>query len=392
MISCRALTTDESQHLGAARADLLRAMPYFATALLAMRPIAAVGLGTFAVDDRWNLYIDPERLCEWTVPVIGAVLEHELGHLLRRHAERAKQLAVLGENRPLWNVACDAAINDDLLAAGRPLPSWVVTPDSLGLPAGLLEEEYFARLLCRSRTLTGSTSVCSSGVDGHRRDWELADSSDDVSRPRSETIRKMTAESMRRYRGSAPGSWQRWAATESRSAVEPRWLTELTNELRLTASRAGRGESRSFRVPRRRPAQTGIICPGRTRERLTAAVVVDTSGSMSPIDLAVALRTVEEIVVSASFRDVRAITCDARVQLVSDAAALHAQDLTGGGGTDMRIGIERAEQLGVEVIVVITDGDTPWPPRPPTVPVLVLLTRRSTTTLPQWLRTFELKG
>jgi predicted metal-dependent peptidase len=48
--------------------------------------------------------------------------------------------------------------------------------------------------------------------------------------------------------------------------------------------------------------------------------------------------------------------------------------LKGGGGTDMRVGIKAADKKKPDLIVVITDGDTPWPESKPRAQLLVLLT------------------
>ena len=67
------------------------------------------------------------------------MLVHEVGHLVRAHAERADALGA-DVDHERWNLAADAAINDDLLAAGVPLPDGAVTPATLGLAEGGIEE------------------------------------------------------------------------------------------------------------------------------------------------------------------------------------------------------------------------------------------------------------
>ena len=64
-------------------------------ALFAAAPVAAPGLGTFAVDKAWRLYLDPALLVgpgRWQPTTAGAVLQHEVGHLIRDHAGRAEAL------------------------------------------------------------------------------------------------------------------------------------------------------------------------------------------------------------------------------------------------------------------------------------------------------------
>ncbi len=134
-VTVRALNADEARWLTAARLVAIEHAPYLAHALFATRSVAAESLGTFAVDRHWRLYLDPSPLAAWGPQLAGGVLVHEVGHLVRAHAERADALGVdLDHER--WNVAADAALNDDLIEAGVPLPEGVVTPGGLGLAAG----------------------------------------------------------------------------------------------------------------------------------------------------------------------------------------------------------------------------------------------------------------
>ena len=58
----RRLNADEARLLTAARLVAMEHAPYLAHALFSTQPVAAVGLGTFAVDRGWRLYLDPATL------------------------------------------------------------------------------------------------------------------------------------------------------------------------------------------------------------------------------------------------------------------------------------------------------------------------------------------
>jgi predicted metal-dependent peptidase len=84
------LLADEARLLMAARLVAVEHAPYLAHALFSMMPMAAEGLGTFAVDRGWRLYLDPARLAAWGPTLAGGVLVHEVGHLVRAHAQRRR--------------------------------------------------------------------------------------------------------------------------------------------------------------------------------------------------------------------------------------------------------------------------------------------------------------
>ena len=91
-VSVRPLTPDEQRQLVAARLVAVEDAPYLAHALFSVAANAAEGLGTFAVDRGWRLYLDPTTLARWGPALSGGVLVHEISHLVRGHAERADAL------------------------------------------------------------------------------------------------------------------------------------------------------------------------------------------------------------------------------------------------------------------------------------------------------------
>lgn len=235
------LNDDERTAVAAARLAAVEYAPYLAHALFSVRPVSAAGLGTFAVDRHWRLYVDPSTLTEWGPRVAGAVLVHEVCHLIRDHAGRADALPGPVDHG-LWNLATDAAINDDLLRAGLPLPEWAVTPSALGLPDAGIEESYYAAIAPEYEDETEPDIGCGSGAGDPVQPWEPG--LDDPRLPgldegQKRITRRQVAHDIRdatsRSRGTVPAGLQRWASEELKAPTVP-WRKVLAGTVRHAAA------------------------------------------------------------------------------------------------------------------------------------------------------------
>ena len=103
-VAVRSLTAEDRRLLTAARLVAVERAPYLAHALFSTKALAAEGLGTFAVDRGWRLYLDANALAGWGPTLAGGMLVHEVGHLVRAHAERADGLGA-DVDHERWNVA-----------------------------------------------------------------------------------------------------------------------------------------------------------------------------------------------------------------------------------------------------------------------------------------------
>jgi predicted metal-dependent peptidase len=99
-------------------------------------------------------------------------------------------------------------------------------------------------------------------------------------------------------------------------------------------------------------------------------MVVDTSGSVDDRLLGRAMGEVDGALRSLGIRGdgVTVLSCDAKVHDVRRVRRARDARLGGGGGTDMRAGLAAAAELRPrpDLVVVFTDGYTPWPESPPT--------------------------
>ena len=93
----------------------------------------------------------------------------------------------------------------------------------------------------------------------------------------------------------------------------------------------------------------------------------DTSASMDQRLLNQAASEVAGILRSARIRTLTLVSCDAEASLPVSLTPTSTISLLGGGGTDLTVGIEALSSLSdpPTVIIVLTDGWTPWPAAAP---------------------------
>lgn len=382
--------------VAAARLWAASRFPYLASALFASPIVARPGLGTIAVDEQWRLYVDPELVGAWPAEALGSVFVHHTGHLLRDHAARARVLGIQAETRERWVTAADAEINDDLVEAGLAPPQAPVLPRHFGAENGKMAEEYFALLPARVRP-SGSAmcTECGSGADSCAQRYEEPDGSESagISAYNADLLRCQVASDCLCHgqeAGTVPAGLMRWAEATLSAKVD--WRRVLAAELRRGITDVSGSVDYTYRRPSRRARSVaGVVLPALRRPIPDVAVVCDTSGSMTEDLLTDALAEVQGILRSVGVRDrgVRVYACDVVVHAVRRVSNASQVQLVGGGGTNMGAGMEAAARGYPRpgIIVVLTDGHTPWPVDPPKgVTVVVGLLGARAPDAPPWAR------
>lgn len=390
----------DQTRLAAARLLAAEAQPFLAIALYALTAVPDEERPTFAVDERWRLYVNPHRLREWPVPQIAGVLLHEVGHLVRDHAGRARAVNVTDEeSRQLWNIAADAEINDDLIAAGAELPEHPVTPAVLGMPAGKVAEFYYSGLTDRAIT-PPDPPECGAGCHGRGEPDGSAIAEllpRGLSAAEALLLRKRVAEEITRLAAQQPGSlaggWLRWAEAVLRPRLD--WRKLLAAKVRSSAAAVRGAADYSYARPGRRRSPR-VVLPTLHRPLPRVAIVIDTSGSVTDDLLGLAWTEVhgclrqlgirrDMLTVYAGDTDAHRLPSPPRRQV----------SLPGGGGTDMASAIETvlAARPAPDIIVVITDGLTPWPEDRPRQEIIVALLPAPfpPPPPPSWAHVFEVK-
>lgn len=375
--------------LFAARLHAARVRPYLATALFALHTVESRSVPTMAVDRHWRCYVSPAFVARTPVEELAGVWVHEVSHLLRDHHGRSDRVArergLTGRGERLrMNIAADFEINDDVFGDGLARPEGAVEPGSLGLAEGQLMEEYLRWFRLGPRTQHLAWLDCGSGADGLEREWELGpDGAHGLSAQERDAVRFRVAQGITARPGDAPRGWRRWAE-EAFHPPQP-WRELLGAAVRSATSGPGAGEDYTYGRPARRSAAVpGTVLPSLRRRPPRVCVVIDTSGSVSDAELGSALLEVAAISRAVGGRRdlVTVVPCDAAARVVHPLCRTEGIPLMGGGGTDLRSGFAKAlsAQPRPDVVVVLTDGQTPWPERrPPCRTVIGLFSRTQPT-------------
>ncbi|KAB1140170.1 hypothetical protein F7R91_37180 [Streptomyces luteolifulvus] len=371
--------------LFAARLHAARVRPYLATALFALHTVESRRVPTMAVDRHWRCYVSPAFVDRTPVEELAGVWVHEVSHLLRDHHGRsdrvAKERGLTGPGERLrMNIAADCEINDDVFGEGLVRPEDVVEPATLMLPEGQLMEDYLRQFRLGPRMQHLAWLDCGSGADGLEREWDLGpDGAHGLSEQERDAVRFRVAQGITGRPGSVSKGWQRWA-DEAFHPPQP-WRELLGAAVRSAASGPGAGEDYTYGLPSRRSAgMPGVVLPSLRRRPPRVSVVIDTSGSVSDAELGSALLEVAAISRAVGGRRdlVTVLPCDSSARVVRPLCRAEGIPLVGGGGTDLRAGFTRALRARPrpDVIVALTDGQTPWPgTRPPCRTVVGLFPR-----------------
>ncbi|MFD0265038.1 VWA-like domain-containing protein [Streptomyces sp. NPDC127106] len=360
--------------LFAARLQAVRARPYLATALFALHTVESRRVPTMAVDRHWRCYVSPAFVDRTPVEELAGVWVHEVSHLLRDHHGRgdrvAKERGLTGPgDRLRMNIAADFEINDDVFGDGLARPAGAADPKSLDLDEGHLMEDYLRWFQLGPHTEDLAWLDCGSGADGLERAWDLGpDGADGLGTHEQDAVRFRVAQGITGRPGNAPQGWQRWAE-EVFHPPQP-WRELLGAAVRSAASAAGAGDDYTYGRPARRSAALpGAVLPSLLRRPPRVSVVIDTSGSVSDAELGSALLEVAAISRAVGGRRdlVTVVPCDAAARIAHPLCRAEGIPLVGGGGTDLRTGFARALRARPrpDVVVVLTDGQTPWPDTQP---------------------------
>lgn len=392
--------------LQAARYKLTRTHRYLSSLLMNITFVPKPGLGTLGVDKHWRCYYDPKTVEAWQGEGLATVLYHEANHLLRGHPKRGDHF----ENKRKGNVAADIEINPDLVEAGMkfPIPGYLL-PSTFGLDNSkkLLMEEFYELLPDPEESEDGEEGEegngqgptkgdCGSCTGGKPRDYEdpPPKPGEGPSEGEREIIKRQVAkeiESTVRQQGNVPSGLRRWA--EELLHPQVKWTKELASVVRRAMIEVLGKQHRTFRrVSRVASALSGgVVLPGSMAHVPNVAIVFDTSGSMGQSDLAKSIseaKGVLQAIGGAGF-GVTTISVDCAVGGVKKVQRVGAISLTGGGGTDMGIGIAAAQEVNpkVDVCIVMTDGFTPWPKEAPPFKTIVVLTQRGAEAkVPPWAK------
>jgi predicted metal-dependent peptidase len=359
--------------LALARWKAALAVPYLGRALWAASFVESTDVDTFAIDERWRVYVNPgfAAECAKDGSLPGAIV-HEILHPTLRHGPRAK--AIHADDHRRWNTCGDCEINARVDAAGVKLPSCGVHARDLGAPDNLTAEELYQRPekkdkkgACAGGSGAGAPHPCEGNAP--------ADAPPGLSEAEGELVRVSTAAAIVEHEktkpGTVPAGLLRWAETIC-EAPPVDWRSLVQARIR-NATDARRGPAPTYARPARRKAP--FVLPVHRLPVPRIALVLDTSGSMGESDLGAALACTADACLALG--KVTVTPCDAHayesveVRQVDDLR----EYLRGGGGTDMVAGIANAAEVCPDAIVVVTDGETSWPTDAPDVPCVVVLTR-----------------
>jgi predicted metal-dependent peptidase len=384
------------------RQRLLVRFPFTGGFLMRMEfvPVRDCRLRTAATDGE-RIFMDIAFCSTLSTEERLFVMAHEVWHCVLMHMLRCQT-----RDPPAFNVAADMEVNRMLKKEGLKHPSKCLMPKAEWYE--LSAEEIYEHL--RKRPKQGKQEQDVQGTDTQDGDGIGSDKQFDkhiypstssgedntfavtdqwgevgfdkdyaplITKELADKIRERivaVAQQIERTRGTIPEH----LANIVRAALRPqiRWQEVLAQF--VTSCYGG---SRRWLPPNRRHISQGLYLQSSRKERLQAAVAIDTSGSTTA-DLPQFFSELTSLLNTFGDYELTVMQCDCEIQNVEKFDAynpFHPTDWKayGHGGTDFRppfVYVAEHSEIEPSCLIYITDGCGPAPDNPPPYPVLWILT------------------
>lgn len=335
-----------------------------------------------AATDGVSLIINPDTFFKYTLYERVFICAHEILHCILNHCALAHGLQRRGKitypdgkelpyHHQTMNIAMDLVINDVLVQGGTgTIPKGVFHE-----PSKVTEKDSFLD----SYRKIYDDSKNGKGPGGSSFDEHLAPGTSQGKDPHQATQDRneaawgsAVAQAMAsaKAQGKLPASLERLLGEVLNPQVD--WREHIQA---LFARKLGSG-GYDWLKPDRRFMARDIYAPARSGFGSECVVVgVDTSGSVGNKELAMFMAEVAGILEDVRPRELFVVWCDARVNRVDqvdDVDELRRMKMPGGGGTDFRPVFDWIGDNNIqpEALVYLTDGEGPFPSKPPAFPVI----------------------
>ena len=356
-----------------ARGKMMLKHPFFATLMVTTPFVETKDIPT-AGTDMEKVYWNPDFVESLgSVEKVMFLIAHEVMHVALNHGSRLRS-----RNPLIWNLACDFAINLILVDSGMEFIEGGCLDKQY---EGMSADEIYDKLIeqadkCRQKGGDGKPGDPGmpgfDSMHGPQGDLMQPEGADNPAK-QAELARKIQqkvaqAATTARMAGKLAGALERFV----NDVLEPKvawpdllrdYMTRVTRDDETWAKRNRRFQS--------------IYLPDRHNERMGEIIVIgDTSGSITNDELQQVASEVQAVADQVRPERIRVIWADTKVagEDVFEDGDLILVKPKGGGGTDMRVPLEYAEQFEPHVVILITDGYTPWPDSEPPYPLIVCCT------------------
>lgn len=379
-----------NEKLSAARALLALIEPFFSTLLFKYPMREENMIPTAAVDAKGQIYYNADYVESLESNELVFLLCHEVLHIVYQHTLRRGE-----RNHKLWNIACDAVINETLisLGVGSAPKKGVRYPNA----ENMTSEQVYEELLKNAKEappMGGGGSGSGDGSNGNGGGWSQetdlindgdahkSEEEDDPLKDARKKFGKKLSESEKRQEevkskqntseavtmarmqskncGSGRGNFLR-RLEEMIMAENFPWYKALEQYMTKFVS-----QDQSWKRPNRRFSDVYLPVTDRLPAMGKLIIGIDTSGSISDKELNFFGAHINSIIEQCRPESITVVWCDDEVSGVDEFKLEEAPikfEPKGGGGTDMReITKWVAEnEPEADICIIFTDGYTPYP-------------------------------